>query len=62
MPPRDLHRARRVVRRVQWTQGHQGGDLPDPSAGAGRVVVDVAGINAAAWKVRAGDTSRRTFH
>ena len=33
------------------------GDLPDPVAGTGEVVIDVvaASVNAADWKVRAGD-------
>ena len=32
------------------------GDLPDPEAGSGEVVIDVhaASVNAADWKVRAG--------
>jgi NADPH:quinone reductase-like Zn-dependent oxidoreductase len=32
------------------------GDLPDPVAGAGEVVVDIraASVNAADWKMRAG--------
>jgi NADPH:quinone reductase-like Zn-dependent oxidoreductase len=36
------------------------GDLPDPVAGPGEVVVDIhaASINAADWKVRSGDYSR----
>src|SRR6202050_3078358 len=38
----------------------QYGDLPDPVAGAGEVVVDVhaATVNAADWKVRAGEYGR----
>ena len=42
----------------------QYGDLPDPQAGAGEVVVDVvaASVNAADWKVRAGEyPSQVTF-
>jgi NADPH:quinone reductase-like Zn-dependent oxidoreductase len=41
----------------------QYGDLPDPVAGSGEVVVDVAAasINAADWKVRAGEYSQATF-
>jgi NADPH:quinone reductase-like Zn-dependent oxidoreductase len=39
------------------------GDQPDPVAAAGEVVVDVAAasINAADWKVRAGEYSQATF-
>ncbi|MBS0522452.1 MAG: NADP-dependent oxidoreductase [Proteobacteria bacterium] len=39
------------------------GDLPDPSAGPGQVVVDVAAasINAADWKVRAGEYKQASF-
>jgi NADPH:quinone reductase-like Zn-dependent oxidoreductase len=39
------------------------GDLPDPTAGAGQVVVDVAAasINAADWKVRAGEYKQANF-
>jgi NADPH:quinone reductase-like Zn-dependent oxidoreductase len=39
------------------------GDLPDPSAGPGQVVVDVAAasINAADWKVRAGEYKQANF-
>jgi len=39
------------------------GDLPDPVAGAGEVVVDVvaASINGADWKVRSGQYSQATF-
>jgi NADPH:quinone reductase-like Zn-dependent oxidoreductase len=39
------------------------GDQPDPVAGAGEVVVDVAAasINAADWKVRAGEYSQAKF-
>jgi NADPH:quinone reductase-like Zn-dependent oxidoreductase len=41
----------------------QYGDLPDPIAKPGEVVVDVAAasVNAADWKVRAGEYSRATF-
>jgi NADPH:quinone reductase-like Zn-dependent oxidoreductase len=41
----------------------QYGDLPDPQAGPGEVVVNVvvASINAADWKVRAGEYSQATF-
>ncbi len=41
----------------------QYGDMPDPAAGAGEVVVDVtaASVNAADWKVRAGEYSQATF-
>jgi NADPH:quinone reductase-like Zn-dependent oxidoreductase len=41
----------------------QYGDMPDPVAGPGEVVVDViaASINAADWKVRAGEYSQATF-
>jgi NADPH:quinone reductase-like Zn-dependent oxidoreductase len=41
----------------------QYGDQPDPVAAAGEVVVDVvaASINAADWKVRAGEYSQATF-
>jgi NADPH:quinone reductase-like Zn-dependent oxidoreductase len=41
----------------------QYGDLPDPNAGPGEVVVDVvaASVNAADWKVRAGEYSQATF-
>jgi NADPH:quinone reductase-like Zn-dependent oxidoreductase len=36
------------------------GDLPDPVAGTGEVVIDVvaASVNAADWKVRAGEYAR----
>jgi NADPH:quinone reductase-like Zn-dependent oxidoreductase len=39
------------------------GDLPDPVAGAGEVVVDVhaASVNGADWKVRAGDYKQTKF-
>src|SRR3974377_2161726 len=41
----------------------QYGDLPDPVAGPGEVVVDVvaASINAADWKVRLGEYKQTTF-
>jgi NADPH:quinone reductase-like Zn-dependent oxidoreductase len=41
----------------------QFGDLPDPVAGPGEVVVDVvaASINAADWKVRLGDYKHTQF-
>jgi len=41
----------------------QYGDMPDPVAEAGEVVVDVvaASVNAADWKVRAGEYSQATF-
>src|SRR5271168_3665082 len=41
----------------------QYGDMPDPVAGPGEVVVDVvaASVNAADWKVRAGEYSQSTF-
>jgi NADPH:quinone reductase-like Zn-dependent oxidoreductase len=41
----------------------QVGDLPDPTAGPGQVVVDVAAasINAADWKVRAGEYKQANF-
>jgi len=41
----------------------QVGDLPDPTAGAGQVVVDVAAasINAADYKVRAGEYKQANF-
>src|SRR5271170_4926789 len=41
----------------------QYGDMPDPVAGPGEVVVDVvaASVNAADWKVRAGEYSQATF-
>jgi NADPH:quinone reductase-like Zn-dependent oxidoreductase len=39
------------------------GEQPDPVAGSGEVVVDIvaASINAADWKVRAGEYSKATF-
>ena len=39
------------------------GDLPDPSAGPGQVVVDIfaASVNGADWKVRAGEYAQATF-
>src|SRR3954471_24883812 len=39
------------------------GDLPDPSAGPGQVVVDAlaASVNGADWKVRAGHHGQRKF-
>ncbi|MGB7097377.1 MAG: NADP-dependent oxidoreductase, partial [Xanthobacteraceae bacterium] len=39
------------------------GDMPDPVTGAGEVVVDVvaASVNAADWKVRAGEYSQANF-
>ena len=41
----------------------QFGDLPDPVAGAGQVVVDVAAasVNGADWRVRAGQYGQATF-
>jgi NADPH:quinone reductase-like Zn-dependent oxidoreductase len=41
----------------------QYGDMPDPTAGPDEIVVDVvaASINAADWKVRAGEYSQATF-
>src|SRR6201982_265597 len=41
----------------------QYGDLPDPSAGPGQVVVDAhaASVNGADWKVRAGSYAQATF-
>src|SRR5271168_3193896 len=41
----------------------QYGDMPDPVAGPGEVVVDAvaASVNAADWKVRAGEYSQATF-
>jgi NADPH:quinone reductase-like Zn-dependent oxidoreductase len=41
----------------------QYGDLPDPVAGAGQVVVDVvaASVNGADWRVRAGQYGQATF-
>ncbi len=41
----------------------QYGDMPDPVAGPGEIVVDVvaASVNAADWKVRAGEYSQVTF-
>ena len=41
----------------------QVGDLPDPSAGPGQIVVDTfaASINGADWKVRAGSYAQATF-
>jgi NADPH:quinone reductase-like Zn-dependent oxidoreductase len=38
------------------------GDLPDPAAGAGEVVVDIhaASVNGADWKVRAGESYRKS--
>ena len=41
----------------------QYGDVPDPKAGPGEIVVDeiAASINAADWKVRAGEYSQATF-
>jgi len=42
----------------------QYGDVPDPKAGPGEIVVDeiAASINAADWKVRAGEYSQAHFH
>ena len=39
------------------------GDLPDPEAESGEVVIDVhaASVNAADWKVRAGQYAQATF-
>ncbi len=39
------------------------GDLPDPSAGPGQVVVDTfaASVNGADWKVRAGHHGQQKF-
>ena len=39
------------------------GDLPDPTPGQGEVVVDVvaASVNAADWKVRAGEYAQYKF-
>ena len=41
----------------------QYGDLPDPVASAGQVVVDVAAasVNGADWRVRAGQYGQATF-
>jgi NADPH:quinone reductase-like Zn-dependent oxidoreductase len=41
----------------------QYGDLPDPSAGPGQIVVDTvaASVNGADWKVRAGQYAQATF-
>ena len=41
----------------------QYGDLPDPVAAAGEVVVDVhaASVNGADWKVRVGDYKQSKF-
>jgi NADPH:quinone reductase-like Zn-dependent oxidoreductase len=41
----------------------QYGDLPDPSAGPGQIVVDTvaASVNGADWKVRAGSYAQATF-
>src|SRR5271165_4639170 len=41
----------------------QHGDLPDPVAGPGEVVIDVhaASVNGADWKVRAGQYKQSTF-
>jgi len=41
----------------------QYGDLPDPSAGPGQVVVDIfaASVNGADWKVRAGSYGQAKF-
>ena len=41
----------------------QYGDLPDPSAGAGQIVVDVfaASVNGADWKVRVGGHGPQKF-
>ena len=39
------------------------GDLPDPSAGPGQIVVDAfaASVNGADWKVRAGHHGQQKF-
>jgi NADPH:quinone reductase-like Zn-dependent oxidoreductase len=39
------------------------GDLPDPTAGPGKVVIDIvaASVNGADWKVRAGDYKQSKF-
>src|SRR5262245_62082749 len=41
----------------------QYGDLPDPAAGAGEVVIDIvtASVNAADWKVRLGEYKHTKF-
>src|ERR1051326_6859438 len=41
----------------------QYGDLPDPTAGPGQIVVDIhaASVNGADWKVRAGSYAQATF-
>src|ERR1700751_2468940 len=41
----------------------QYGDLPDPSAGPGQIVVDThaASVNGADWKVRGGSYAQATF-
>ena len=43
--------------------GHEYGDLPDPSAGPGQIVVDAfaASVNGADWKVRAGHHGQQKF-
>jgi NADPH:quinone reductase-like Zn-dependent oxidoreductase len=41
----------------------QYGDLPDPTAGPGQIIVDIhaASVNGADWKVRAGSYAQATF-
>src|ERR1043166_8163569 len=41
----------------------QYGDLPDPTAGPGQILVDTvaASVNGADWKVRAGSYAQETF-
>ena len=51
------------IKRFGGPEVLQYGDLPDPVAAPGEVVVDVvaASVNAADWKVRAGEYSQATF-
>ena len=51
------------IRKFGGPEVLQVGDLPDPTAGPGQIVVDVAAasINAADWKVRAGEYKQASF-
>src|SRR6476646_1719330 len=51
------------IERFGGPEGLQYGDLPDPVAAAGQVVVDVAAasVNGADWRVRAGQYGQATF-
>src|SRR3984893_1698777 len=51
------------IRQFGGPEGLRSGDLPDPPAGPGQIVVDTfaASVNGADWKVRAGSYAQATF-